>query len=206
MVNYKLTYFNARFRAEVARLCFAVAEVKYEDNRIDYYKHWGDLKNITPLGGLPILEVDDKVLCQAGTINRYLGREFGLIGSNNWEAAKVDEITSTLTDLWDHHMHIYEEKDPPKKAILQKKFDEQTLPKILTYVMKNLQANGNNGFLVGDKVTVADLATYDMTSTLVMYGQGSALGNYAAVKSHMEYIGAMPAVEKWVESRPKTEQ
>jgi len=34
MVHYKLTYFNGRGRAEIMRLVFAVADVKYEDIRI----------------------------------------------------------------------------------------------------------------------------------------------------------------------------
>lgn len=42
MPNYKLTYFNARARAELIRLIFAQAGVKYEDVRIpreDWQKH-----------------------------------------------------------------------------------------------------------------------------------------------------------------------
>lgn len=33
MPSHKLHYFNARGRAEIARLCFAAAGVKYEDIR-----------------------------------------------------------------------------------------------------------------------------------------------------------------------------
>ena len=33
--DYKLTYFNGRGRAEVARLCLAAAGVKFTDNRIE---------------------------------------------------------------------------------------------------------------------------------------------------------------------------
>lgn len=35
MPSYKLKYFNAKGRAEVVRLIFAQAGVKYEDVRID---------------------------------------------------------------------------------------------------------------------------------------------------------------------------
>ena len=35
MVNYKLNYFNGRGRAEISRLIFAAAGVKFEDNRIE---------------------------------------------------------------------------------------------------------------------------------------------------------------------------
>ena len=35
MPSYKLTYFNTRGRAEVIRLLFAAAGVKYEDCRVN---------------------------------------------------------------------------------------------------------------------------------------------------------------------------
>ena len=35
MASYKLTYFNTRGRAEVIRLLFAAAGVKYEDCRVN---------------------------------------------------------------------------------------------------------------------------------------------------------------------------
>lgn len=36
MVHYKLVYFNARGRAEIARLMLAEAGVDYEDYRFDF--------------------------------------------------------------------------------------------------------------------------------------------------------------------------
>jgi len=43
MPSYKLTYFNATGRAEVARMLFAVAGEKYEDKRIQH-ADWSALK------------------------------------------------------------------------------------------------------------------------------------------------------------------
>ncbi len=43
MPNYKLTYFNARGRAEPIRLIFAQAQVEYDDNRIEQ-PEWPELK------------------------------------------------------------------------------------------------------------------------------------------------------------------
>ena len=41
--KYKLTYFNLRGRAELARLVFAAAGQKYEDIRIEK-EQWPELK------------------------------------------------------------------------------------------------------------------------------------------------------------------
>ena len=42
--KYKLTYFNFRARAELARLLFACAEVEFDDERITTIDKWVDLK------------------------------------------------------------------------------------------------------------------------------------------------------------------
>jgi glutathione S-transferase len=43
MLKETLTYFNARGRAEVARLCLAAAGIKYEDVRVEQ-ADWPTLK------------------------------------------------------------------------------------------------------------------------------------------------------------------
>ena len=43
MSGYKLTYFNIQARGEVSRILFALADVKYEDNRIEF-DDWPSLK------------------------------------------------------------------------------------------------------------------------------------------------------------------
>ena len=40
MPKYKLSYFNFRARAELARLIFAVADVEYEDDRVTSFHQW----------------------------------------------------------------------------------------------------------------------------------------------------------------------
>ena len=51
MPQYKLTYFNVRARAEVARMLFALADVEYEDYRLKPGE-WPELKP-SEFSGLP---------------------------------------------------------------------------------------------------------------------------------------------------------
>ena len=52
-----------------------------------------------PLGQMPTLEIDDKVICQSMSICRHLATEFGLYGANTQEQAIIDQICETLNDM-----------------------------------------------------------------------------------------------------------
>lgn len=52
-----------------------------------------------PFGQVPILEVDGKVLAQSYTIGRYLAREFGLAGKDDWEQVQADMYADCVNDL-----------------------------------------------------------------------------------------------------------
>ena len=75
MTTYKLIYFNSRGRAEIIRQIFALAGIKYEDMRVTE-EEWAKLKDNTPYGALPVLEVDGKMLAGSGPIARYLAEKF----------------------------------------------------------------------------------------------------------------------------------
>uniref|UniRef100_A0A1B6J6C7 glutathione transferase n=1 Tax=Homalodisca liturata TaxID=320908 RepID=A0A1B6J6C7_9HEMI len=98
--KYKLTYINRKGIAEYVRYLLAYLGEDFEDVRLDYDK-WksGSLKHTTPFGRIPYLEVDGKVLTQTIAIARYLGKEAGLGGRNNWEDMQIDIMADTIVDL-----------------------------------------------------------------------------------------------------------
>lgn len=53
----------------------------------------------TPLGNMPVLEVDGQAAGQSMAILRYLGKRFGLTGSNAWEELLVDGVADTFADF-----------------------------------------------------------------------------------------------------------
>ncbi|CAF0759182.1 unnamed protein product, partial [Didymodactylos carnosus] len=116
MTTYKLHYFNGRGRAEVIRLIFAQAGQKYEDIRIER-ANWDSIKNDTPLGQVPYIEVDGERIPQSMAIVRFLAKQFNLAGKDNLEQAKVDSVADTISDLSETYSKLlYREKDPTKKA------------------------------------------------------------------------------------------
>ncbi|XP_017875129.1 glutathione S-transferase 1-like, partial [Ceratina calcarata] len=74
MVNYKLTYFNVTGLAEPIRLLLHQSGIKFEDIRFDF-EEWPKIKPTTPLGQVPVLEIDGKPFVQSKAIARFIARK-----------------------------------------------------------------------------------------------------------------------------------
>ena len=103
--KYKLTYFNARARAEPIRWMLVYAGVQFEDIRLKDRPEavtgkpnpeWNALKSHTPFGTLPVLEIDgQQTLGETTAIGRYIAREHGM-AANHFEAAQSDSIVTYI--------------------------------------------------------------------------------------------------------------
>jgi len=208
MPSYKLTYFNARGRAETLRLVFAEAGVEYVDNRIER-DAWAALKPGSPFGQLPILEVDGVKLCQSNAFTRYVARKYHLAGDSELEQAQVDMIVDCLEDVAKPVMGFFFEQDETKKAQLKKKFAEEQLPGYLTYLEALLVANnGGNEFFVGKKITWADMQFLNHVGwvAMPMAGAADALDKFPKLKALKHRVETRPKIAAWIEKRPKTER
>ncbi|XP_048589884.1 hematopoietic prostaglandin D synthase isoform X2 [Nematostella vectensis] len=118
MPSYKLHYFNARGRAEPARLAFAAAGIEYEDKRFEGREEWLRVKPELdpPFGQVPLLVIDDKIkLAQSMAILAYVAREGGLAPTNSLDIAMCDMIVGVEGDLNSKGMKWFMEKDEKKK-------------------------------------------------------------------------------------------
>ena len=103
-------------------------------------------------------------------ITRFLGREFGLAGKDNWTQAKVDEVIDSVSDLinskyrevlWHTYliklwfvvemMPIFHAKDEEQKKIDMAKFNSETLPPAMANFDKVIDKHGGD-FFMGDEV------------------------------------------------------
>ncbi|WKX93333.1 hypothetical protein Q1695_010968 [Nippostrongylus brasiliensis] len=204
MVHYKLTYFVFRGLAEVIRELFALAGQEYEDVRYTF-EEWPQHKNEMPFGQMPVLEVDGKQLSQSRAIARYLARQFGYAGKNAYEEAVVDSIADQGADFFNEVRPYF------RAAIGVEKGDVEALErdvlrpgaqKFFTY-MTNFLKNNKSGFLVGDSLTWADLYLANFADLL---GKAPTLyDGFPEVKAHAEKVRSIPAIKKWIETRPKSE-
>ncbi|EFO91469.1 hypothetical protein GCK72_005868 [Caenorhabditis remanei] len=203
MVSYKLTYFDGRGAGEVSRQILAYAGQQFEDKRVSH-EQWPALKDSTPFGQLPVLEVDGKPLAQSHAIARFLAREFKLNGQNAWEEGQVNSLADQFKDYSSEAKSYFYAKmgfGPGDVETLKKDVFEPAFNKFYGFLSGFLKSSGS-GFLVGNSLTWIDLAIAQHTADLV--AQGADFGKFQDVKTHSEKIQSIPQIKKWIDSRPVT--
>jgi len=164
--KYTLIYFDLEGVGEVSRLLFAVTQTEFEDKRYPFELKDGkahrpeweadkpDRKKF-PFGKLPVLQVgEDTYIPQSRAIENFLAKKFGLYGKGALEAAVIDATVEQLKDIgssWREHKSKGEEEI--------KKFFTTELPQHYGY-FENLLKENKNGYFVGKKPTLADIAVY----------------------------------------------
>ncbi|XP_070545241.1 hematopoietic prostaglandin D synthase-like [Ptychodera flava] len=208
MPQYKLHYFDGRGRGEGCRLIFAAAGVDYEDIRIDEDNEWPAEKSTGKyvFGQVPCLDVDDVRITQSRAIARYLATQFGMMGSSAMDNAKIDMIADTMEDLFEGWAQfIFKIEDEQKKAEAKDVYETSTVPTVLGALEKILKDNnGGKGYLVGPKLTWADLFFFAQMDTNLQLNP-KVLDDYPALKALYKRVGDLPKVAAWVQKRPKTD-
>jgi len=202
MPAYKLTYFDVRARAEVARLLFAAAGVEYEDKRVSN-EDWAALKPNTPFGSLPTLEVEGQTICQSRTIDRFLAERFGLIGSNDLERARINMVMDCVGDMSEGAFKVQGIKNETDKAEATKKLIEETIPAQLGNFQRLLEANnGGDGFFVGNQLSVADLTFYHYTVSMEAFGVPLPWDKFPKLSALNQRVASEPKIKAWLDTRP----
>jgi len=203
MPHYKLTYFDIRGLGEGPRLLFAQAGVKYEDHRVP--RDSTEYKAIAPFGQVPLLEVDGVVIAQSAAIMRYLAHEHGLAGANAIENAQIDSIVDAGKDfgngIRDYWMVAAGMKEGNKEELYKEKVEPER--KKLFTALENFLKKSGSGFVVGKKVTWADLLITDYFASFHDYAPNLFEG-YPEIEKWVARIRELPNIKKWVAERPKT--
>ena len=201
MPEFTLNYFNGRGRAEITRLIFTAAGAKFTDNRI---ADWPATKAETPLGQLPYLAVDNVKLPQSIAIARYVAREFNLAGRNNLEQAQADAIVDTILDLVNfYYSKVFPIQDATEKAEAFQKFLADQGAKGAANLETLIGLYGSNGHAVGDALTWADLAIFDVTS--VLFSKHPTFGSsYPRLSAVHSTVNNHAVIAEYVKNRPET--
>jgi len=198
MTKYKLTYFDLEARGELIRLIFTVAKVKYEDHRVSF-DEWPQIKPKMPFQQLPVLYIDDNPpLTQSGAIEKYLASIYGLNGDNELEAAYIEMITNQINDVTLSALPFFEKDEKVKDEKFSKQFQEKIIPS-MKYIENQMN---NNEFLVGKKLSYADL----FVMQIILYFKRAFpkyLPEIPKLCALSDRISQMEGVKQYIDNRPK---
>jgi glutathione S-transferase len=150
----RLIYFDAPVsRGEECRLALHLAGADFDDVRIKG-ADWAAMKDGTPYGGLPVLELPGRPpLAQSNAILVMIGRRHGLHPSDDFEAARHEGMMQHVEDLRAVVGPTIRMADAEKKAARQA-ITANYLPAWARYAEKNI---GEGPLFGGAKLHVVDL-------------------------------------------------
>ncbi|XP_065201773.1 glutathione S-transferase isoform X2 [Planococcus citri] len=198
MTTYKLTYFPVKALGEPIRFLLSYGGVDFIDDRFDR-NDWPKIKKETPFGQVPVLEVNGKKVCQSTAISRYLAKQFGLVGKDDWENLEIDSTVDTIHDVRAKiAAHHYEDNAETKAKKLE------AAKELVPFYIERLdeQVKKNGGYFVGGKLTWADIffvALLDYLNDMSGYDIIEKAENLKALK---DKVLAVPKIKAWVDKRP----
>ncbi|KAG4070508.1 hypothetical protein HA402_005740 [Bradysia odoriphaga] len=200
--TFKLSYFNIKGLGEPIRFLFAYGGQNYEDNRVSH-EDWPAIKSSTPMGQMPVLEVDGNVVHQSGAILRYLARRFGLAGGSDWESLLIDTVADTITDFRLKLSAPFYETDEAAKAKKKANIEAEIVPFFLGKLEEI--AKENNGHLALSKLTWADLYFASLHDMLEYMIKKNFLEKYPYLRKVVDNVYAIDSIKSWIAKRPVSE-
>jgi len=211
MAHYKLTYFPIKGLGEGIRCVLSYGKADWEDNRIPM-DSWQAIKSKTPMGQLPLLEIDGKTeICQSRAIGRYLAKQFKIAGQNDIEQAQADMYVDGIYDLatkggtefFQELRKKFMDKADNEAAIKEKYQNWKTtgITPFLDNYEKALTKNGS-GFLVGSKVTWADIYVAEWIDRISNMQDKALVDNHPKLAALLKTVHKLPGIAEYIEKRP----
>ncbi|KAG9325954.1 hypothetical protein KVV02_005798 [Mortierella alpina] len=162
--TFRLHYFPIHGFAYAARLILATTGAKFEST---FPKDWLAEKSTVPFGVLPVLYEtlsssgnEDQVLeiPESMAIEHYLSRKFKLLGETPFEETRIHAFVSSANVVISFvFLRLASTKDATHKQEYLQQFEAKTAPGWVQPLEEYLKANGIDGFLVGGKLSLADI-------------------------------------------------
>lgn len=209
-MKLKIYYSHTPFwRAEVLRVSLFIGNIPFEDVRISKEEFievilTGKLRKEIeiPFHQLPVLEIDGKIIGQTGGIARFCGKLSNLYPNNNLQAAKVDQIIDTASDITNLVSPTVREKNEIKKKEMRERLTSKLLPRWFNYLEKLLQKEENSNWFVNNKISIADIAIWRLLGWLksgMLDGISKDIcNNYPKLNNVYTEVHKHPKVQEWM--------
>ena len=98
---------HALWRSQPIRDAFRIGKIEFTDNRMSY-PQYGEFKAAGKAPtGVPVLEIDGKLIGQSNAILAFAGKKAKLYPTDDLEALQVDEVLAAVEDLIASMAHTF---------------------------------------------------------------------------------------------------
>ncbi|GFO21844.1 glutathione s-transferase [Plakobranchus ocellatus] len=202
MSKPRMTYFKYRGRGELSRLVMAAAG-KELDQRIVDVPTWLKMKPNTFFQRVPFIEIDGQEYFQGNAIATYLARENGLYGSTNLECLMIDQIVQMKEDILLEEIKSFVGSDDQKDQAA-KDLPEVVYPRVMQIFERLIQQNpSKSGFVIGNKMTLADLAIFEGTQSCYQ-GNPRFMSNFPELMKLRQKVAEADGVRQYLATRKQT--
>ncbi|XP_052873491.1 glutathione S-transferase [Anopheles cruzii] len=202
MPDYKVYYFNVKALGEPLRFLLSYGNLPFDDVRITR-EEWPALKPTMPMGQMPVLEVDGKKVHQSVAMSRYLAKQVGLAGADDWENLMIDTVVDTVNDF---RLKIAVVSYEPDDDIKDKKL--VTLNnEVIPFYLEKLDdiARENDGHLANSKLSWADIYFTAILDYLGYMTKSDLIANHPNLQRVVDNVTSIESIRNWIDKRPKTE-
>jgi len=201
-MSYKLHYFSIRGRGEQVRLFLHALALPFEDvivNREEFLRLKKQGAAMLPFGSLPLLEDGDFRLCQGPVILSYLAHRHDVVPTDGRLSAQADAIAWGAEDLRMRYFKLFgNDKEKMRADFLNGDWQSRWLPNL----NELLRLNGDTGHFVGEQLTHADIAVWDVVNAILENLPEANLHGHAALATFYESVRQRPEVAAYLTSRP----
>ena len=213
---YELYYWpTIQGRGEFVRLALEAAGADYVDvSRQDEGAAMMRLMKAagTPAFAPPFLRLGNRTIGQTAAILAWIGPQLGLSPDGDSDRAWTNQIQLTLADLVSeahdtHHpveLMAYYKDQKPEAARRSEGFRQHRIPKFLGWAEQVLRGNpAGTGWLVGDRVTYADLSLFQVVEGLSYAfpkATGRTLEKTPGVVALHHRVKHLPRVRRYLKS------
>lgn len=204
LAGAKLQYFNIPALGEPTRLCYALAGLALDDERVGG-PTWQALKPTLPFGQMPVLTLrDGTVLTQARAIARRVAKIAVVDGAALYPAdaalaGAADEVVDAVMDIQKNMAKTFAMEGEARKAARAGLFGpEGFCTEIMGNVQKLLAAHGDVKYAVADVLTIADVFLFTWLNTMRCGFLDDIptdyLDGFPGLKAKVATIGAHPKI------------
>lgn len=182
--------------------------IEFEDYRFKDRDEWvNEWKPKAIYGQCPMLEVDGKVLAQSSAIERYAASLAGLIPSDPWLQAKVNEAVAYQQEIVDTFYHTYYITDAEARIKARKEIAEGALKAKLDLLSTIIEALATP-FVIGDSPTYADFAIFKnlchLASGTIDGIDASYLDAWPKLKAYHDVVANIPQIKGFYQTAEGT--